>query len=70
VKTCFFSDDNKTWYLTCIGSSNVIVGDAKSDKPFKTIEAPISKSNTTFISDPHGIGLQDDIDRIIVTSQP
>ncbi len=63
-----FSNDDKTWYLTCMGSSNVIVGDAKADKPIKTITAPISKSNTTFISYPHGIGLNDEIDRIIVSS--
>ncbi|NOU21338.1 MAG: YncE family protein [Methyloglobulus sp.] len=63
-----FSDDNKTWYLTCMGTSNVIVGDAKTDKPIKTIAAPVSKSNTTFISYPHGIGLNDKIDRIIVSS--
>jgi len=63
-----FSDDKKTWYLTCMGSSNVIVGDAKTDIPIKTISAPVSKSNTTFISYPHGIGLNDGIDRIIVSS--
>ena len=26
-----FSEDNKTWYLTCMGSSNIIAGDAGSD---------------------------------------
>jgi len=35
-----FSDDNKTWYMTCMGSSNVIVGDALADKPLRAIEAP------------------------------
>lgn len=63
-----FSDDKKTWYLTCMGTSNVIVGDAKTDKAIKTIAAPVSKSNMAFISYPHGIGLADDIDRLIVTS--
>lgn len=63
-----FSDDTKTWYLTCMGTSNVIVGDAKTDKPIKTITAPVSKSNTTFIRYPHGIGLNGGIDRIIVSS--
>lgn len=63
-----FSEDKKTWYLTCMGSSNVIVGDALTDKVVKVIDAPVSKSATTFISYPHGIGLQDEIDRIIVTS--
>jgi hypothetical protein len=63
-----FLDDNKTWYLTCMGTSNVIVGDAKTDMPIKIISAPVSKSNTTFIRYPHGIGLNDKIDRIIVSS--
>lgn len=63
-----FSGDNKTWYLTCMGSSNVIVGDAQTDKPIKTISAPAAASKTVFISYPHGIGLADDIDRMIVTS--
>jgi hypothetical protein len=63
-----FSEDHKTWYLTCMGTSNVIVGDAKTDKPIKTIEAAVARSKTAFISYPHGIGLADDIDRIMVTS--
>ena len=63
-----FSEDHNTWYLTCMGSSNVIIGDAKTDKPIKTIEAAVAKSKTAFISYPHGIGLADDIDRIMVTS--
>ncbi len=63
-----FSEDNKIWYLTCMGSSNVIVGDVASDKPIKTIQSPATKSNAAFIRYPHGIGLADDIDRMIVTS--
>ena len=49
-----FSDDNKRWYLTCMGSDNVIVGDAVADKailetrffkrdqdePFRVVSAP------------------------------
>jgi len=34
-----FSEDNRTWYLTCMGSSNVVMGDAVTDKPTKTIAA-------------------------------
>jgi DNA-binding beta-propeller fold protein YncE len=60
-----FSKDNKTWYLTCMGSSNVIVGDAQTDKQIKVIS---SHSDTAFIRYPHGISLNDDIDRIMVTS--
>ncbi len=60
-----FSKDNKTWYLTCMGSSNVIVGDAETDKQHKVIAAD---GKDTFIRYPHGISLNDDIDRMIVTS--
>lgn len=60
-----FSEDNKTWYLTCMGSSNVIVGNAQTDKQTKVIAA---NGKDTFIRYPHGIGLQQDIDRIMVSS--
>ena len=33
------SEDNKTWFLTCMGSSNVVMGDAQTDKPIKTISS-------------------------------
>ena len=55
-----FSDDNETWYVTCMGSENVIVGDAILDKETSVIEMPGSY--------PHGIALHEGIDRIIVAS--
>ncbi len=55
-----FSDDNKTWYLTCMGSDNVVVGDAVTDQPVKEISL-----STPY---PHGIALHDGIDRMLVTS--
>jgi DNA-binding beta-propeller fold protein YncE len=55
-----FSGDNKTWWLTCMGSANVIVGDAVKDEPTKTIALPKPY--------PHGIAVHDGIDRILVTS--
>jgi DNA-binding beta-propeller fold protein YncE len=60
-----FSKDNKTWYMTCMGSSNVIVGDAQTDKPIKVIAA---NDEDAFVRYPHGITINDDIDRIIITS--
>ncbi len=60
-----FSKDNKTWYLTCMGSSNVIIGDAQNDQVTKVITADTKE---TFIRYPHGISLNEDIDRLIVTS--
>ena len=55
-----FSADNKTWYLTCMGSRKIIVGDATTDRPTKVISLPKPY--------PHGIALHEGIDRIIVTS--
>jgi DNA-binding beta-propeller fold protein YncE len=60
-----FTADKKTWYLTCMGSSNVIVGDAQTDKVKQVIAAD---EKDKFIKYPHGIGLNEDIDRIMVTS--
>jgi len=55
-----FTSDNNTWYLTCLGSQKIIVGDAVTDKPIKTITLPEPY--------PHGITLNENIDRIMVTS--
>lgn len=61
-----FSADNGTWYLTCMGSDNVIMGNARDDTPIKTIAAPPSASS--FILHPHGISIHPGINRIMVTS--
>ncbi len=55
-----FSEDNRTWYTTCMGSSKVVVGDAITDKVLKTIDMPKLY--------PHGITINHSIDRILVTS--
>ena len=55
-----FSMDNSTWYETCMGSSNIMVGDAVSDTFTHIIE-----SNVPY---PHGIALHEGIDRLLVTS--
>ncbi|MFQ6030867.1 MAG: YncE family protein [Dehalococcoidia bacterium] len=55
-----FSGDNKTWYLTCMGSNKVIVGDAVSDTVTRVIDTPKPY--------PHGIAVHDRINRILVTS--
>lgn len=61
-----FSDDNRTWYLTCMGSDNVIMGNAETDAPTKTIATP--PSGGSFISHPHGISIHNGIDRVLITS--
>ncbi len=55
-----FSEDNSKWYLTCMGSQAMIMGDAKADKPVKTVKLPKPY--------PHGIAIHDGIDRILLTS--
>lgn len=55
-----FSDDHKTWYLTCMGSNNVIVGNAVTDKSIKALVMPKPY--------PHGIAIHEGIDRMLVTS--
>ncbi len=60
------SEDNRTWYLTCMGSSTVIMGDAVKDVPIKTVSA--AEPAAAYILYPHGIAIHNGIDRVLVTS--
>jgi DNA-binding beta-propeller fold protein YncE len=60
------AEDNRTWYLTCMGSSAVIMGDALKDVPIKTIRAAAPAA--PFIQHPHGIAIHNGIDRVLITS--
>ena len=60
------SEDNRTWYLTCMGSDNVIMGDALLDTPIKAVSAAVPSVAT--IQYPHGIAIHNGIDRLLVTS--
>lgn len=51
---------NERWYLTCMGSGKVIVGDVATDEVLGEIELP-----GTY---PHGLAVNSAIDRILVTS--
>lgn len=55
-----FSEKTGNWYLTCMGSSVMIVGDRATDEPLRTValDAPY----------PHGIAVHDGIGRILLTS--
>lgn len=55
-----FSRPNGRWYMTCMGSSTLVVGDAVTDTVIGTIELPAPY--------PHGINIHDGIDRMLVTS--
>ena len=54
-----FSGDNSKWYLACMGSNTVIIGDAVSDKPLKTVHTPMPY--------PHVIAIHQVIHRILIT---
>ena len=55
-----FSDDNKHWYLSCMGSDLMIMGDAVTDKPMKTVKVAAKY--------PHGIAVHNGIDRVLLSS--
>jgi DNA-binding beta-propeller fold protein YncE len=55
-----FSDDGNYWYLSCMGTQSMIVGDAKMDTPLKTVKVAAQY--------PHGIAIHNGIDRILLTS--
>ena len=55
-----FSNDNKKWWLTCMGSSNVIEGNAIDNTINKVIYIPNSY--------PHGITLNEEINRLLVAN--
>ena len=60
------SDDNRTWYLTCMGSNAVIMGDAVKDTPIKTVRTPGGGGASVLY--PHGIAIHSGIDRVLITS--
>jgi len=55
-----FSPDHKHWYVSCMGSQSMVVGDAKSDKVLKTIKVAAPY--------PHGLAVSGPADRILLTS--
>ncbi len=55
-----FSEDNTTWYLTCMKSNKVIVGDVATDTIRQVVD-----TNAPY---PHGLGVNSTINRVLVTS--
>jgi DNA-binding beta-propeller fold protein YncE len=55
-----FSEDNKKWYLSCMGTQTMVVGDAVADKPLSNVAVAAKY--------PHGIAIHNGIDRILLTS--
>jgi DNA-binding beta-propeller fold protein YncE len=55
-----FDERNERWFLTCMDSANVVVGLVATDEIVTTIDLP-----GTY---PHGLGVNDEANRILVTS--
>lgn len=55
-----FSGNGQFWYLTCMGTQNVVVGDAVQDKALRNIALREPY--------PHGLAIHEGIDRMLTTS--
>ena len=62
-----FSEDGEKFYLTCMGSNNILVFDAKTDQLIDEIFADQEKNPEAYTKYPHGISADESIDRMIVT---
>lgn len=66
-----FTADRKRWFLSCMGSSNVIMGDAQTNRTLAVIGAPKpapGEPQHPFIEHPHGLTLNESLDLLVVTS--
>lgn len=62
-----FSKDGEKFYLTCMGSDNIMIFDATTDQLIGEIFASQDDNPEAFTKYPHGIAADETIDRMIVT---
>ena len=62
-----FSKDGQKFYLTCMGSDNIMVFDATTEQLIEEIFSSQNESPEAFTKYPHGISADEKIDRMIVT---
>ena len=62
-----FSKDGTKFYLTCMGSDNILVYDAQTDQLVGEIFAEKEQNPDAYTKYPHGISADESIDRMIVT---
>jgi len=62
-----FSKDGEKFYLTCMGSNNILVFDAKTEELVDEIFADQKEHPEAFTKYPHGISANETIDRMIIT---
>ena len=61
-----FSQDGEKFYLTCMGSNNILVFDAKTDELIDEIFSS-QENSEAYTKYPHGISANEKINRMIVT---
>ena len=62
-----FSQDGEKFYLTCMGSDNVLVFDANTNEIINEITSSQEENPNAFTKYPHGISANEKIDRMIIT---
>jgi DNA-binding beta-propeller fold protein YncE len=62
-----FSKDGTKFYLTCMGSNNVMVFDTKTDQLIGEISSNQEQNPDAYIKYPHGLSSDEKINRMIVT---
>ena len=62
-----FSKDGTKFYLTCMGSDNILIFDAQNDQLIGEIFSERDQNPEAYTKYPHGISVDETIDRLIVT---
>ena len=62
-----FSKDGSKYYLTCMGSDNVMIFDGNSDMKVGEIKSDKNEHPDSFVKYPHGISGNEKIDRLVFT---
>lgn len=63
----YFDKNGDRFYLTCMGSDNVMIFDGYTDQKVGEISSDKEHSPNAFVKHPHGISADEGIDRMIVT---
>ncbi len=63
----YFDKNGEKFYLTCMGSDEVIIFDGQTDKQIGKISMEKEENSEVFVRYPHGISADEKIDRMIFT---
>ena len=63
----YFSKSGDRFFLTCMGSDEIVIFDGNTDEKIGKISSDIRENPDAYIKQPHGISADETIDRMIVT---